>query len=168
MTIFEQILQALELASQEEIVHRDIKPSNIMIMDDNRVKVMDFGIAKLPSLSMTTVGTVLGTPHYMSPEQISGQMVDIRSDLFSVGAVLYEVLTGERPFKAESTAALIYKILQVDPIPPRVLNAQIPEPVGDILKKALAKDPAQRFQTPTEMLTALRSVSRVHAQHQEE
>jgi eukaryotic-like serine/threonine-protein kinase len=159
LTIFEQILQALELSTQEEIVHRDIKPSNIMIMDGNRVKVMDFGIAKLPSLSMTTVGTVLGTPHYMSPEQISGQMVDIRSDLFSVGAVLYEVLTGERPFKAESTAALIYKILQVDPIPLRVLNAQLPEPVGDIVKKALAKDPAQRFQTPTEMLIALRSVS---------
>jgi eukaryotic-like serine/threonine-protein kinase len=161
--IFEQILQALELANVEEIVHRDIKPSNIMIMDGSRVKVMDFGIAKLPSLSMTTVGTVLGTPHYMSPEQISGQMVDIRSDLFSVGAVLYEVLTGERPFQAESTAALIYKILQVDPISPRVLNVNIPEPVGDILRKALAKDSAQRYQTPTEMLVALRMISESRA-----
>ena len=157
--IFDQILQALELSGQEEIVHRDIKPSNIMLTDDNRVKIMDFGIAKLPSLSMTTVGTVLGTPHYMSPEQISGQVVDIRSDLFSVGAVFYEALTGERPFAAENTAALIYKILEVDPIPPRVLNIHIPEPVGDILKKALTKDPAHRFQTPTEMLTALRVVS---------
>lgn len=158
LIIFDQILQALELAGQEEIVHRDIKPSNIMITDDNRVKVMDFGIAKLPSLSLTTVGTVLGTPHYMSPEQISGQAVDVRSDIFSVGAVLYEALTGERPFSAESTAALIYKILQVDPIPPRVLNIHVPEPVGDIMKKALAKDPANRFQTPGEMLGTIRAV----------
>jgi serine/threonine-protein kinase len=163
VTIFEQILQALELANLEEIVHRDIKPSNIMVTDDSRVKVMDFGIAKLPSLSMTTVGTILGTPHYMSPEQISGQMVDIRSDLFSVGAVLYEVLTGERPFQAESTAALIYKILQVDPISPLVLNSNIPELVGDIVRKALAKDPAQRYQTATDMLVALRVISESRA-----
>lgn len=156
--IFDQILQALELASQAEIVHRDIKPSNIMIADDSRVKVMDFGIAKLPSLSLTTIGTVLGTPHYMSPEQISGQAVDVRSDIFSVGAVLYEALTGERPFSAESTAALIYKILQIDPIPPRVLNIHVPEPLGEIMRKALAKDPADRFQTPAEMLGTLRAV----------
>jgi eukaryotic-like serine/threonine-protein kinase len=87
--IFTQILLALDAAAQEQIVHRDIKPSNIMITEDNRVKVMDFGIAKLPSLSMTTTGTVLGTPYYMSPEQISGKKIDTRSDIFSVGAVLY-------------------------------------------------------------------------------
>jgi len=130
-----------------------------MIGEDDRVKVMDFGIAKLPSLSLPTVGTVLGSPHYMSPEQISGQSVDIRSDIFSVGAVFYEALTGERPFTAETTSALIYKILQVDPIPPRVLNLNVPEAVGAIIKKALAKNPADRFQTPTEMLTALRAFS---------
>ena len=126
VAIFDQILQALEMSSREQIVHRDIKPTNIMIMGDKRVKVMDFGIAKIPSLSITTTGTVLGTPYYMSPEQISGQKVDIRSDLFSVGAVFYQVLTGERPFEGESTVTLAYKIVQVEPIPPKVLNVHIP------------------------------------------
>lgn len=159
VAIFDQILQALVVAHRESVVHRDLKPSNIMITTDKRVKVMDFGIAKLPSLSMTAVGTILGTPHYMSPEQISGQEVDVRSDIFSLGAVFYEVLTGERPFTAENTGALIYKILQVQPVPARVLNVNIPEPLGDIIHKALAKDPASRFQNPTEMLEALRAVS---------
>ena len=107
LTIFEQILQALDAACHEGIVHRDIKPANIIITPEGKVKVMDFGIAKLPSLSMTTTGTVLGTPYYMSPEQISGQKVDTRSDIFSVGAVLYQALTGTRPFEGESTVALI-------------------------------------------------------------
>ena len=160
VAIFDQILQALEMSSQEQIVHRDIKPSNIMIMDDKRVKVMDFGIAKIPSLSITTTGTVLGTPYYMSPEQISGQKVDIRSDLFSVGAVLYQVLTGERPFEGESTVTLAYKIVQVEPIPPKVLNVHIPQTIETIVKKALTKDPALRYQTPSEMLKDLRSALR--------
>ncbi len=160
VSIFDQILQALEMSSKEQIVHRDIKPTNIMIMGDKRVKVMDFGIAKIPSLSITTTGTVLGTPYYMSPEQISGQKVDIRSDLFSVGAVFYQVLTGERPFEGESTVTLAYKIVQVEPIPPKVLNVHIPPAVETIVKKALAKDPALRYQTPSEMLKDLRSAMR--------
>jgi len=160
VAIFDQILQALEMSSQEQIVHRDIKPSNIMIMGDKRVKVMDFGIAKIPSLSITTTGTVLGTPYYMSPEQISGQKVDIRSDLFSVGAVFYQVLTGERPFEGESTVTLAYKIVQVEPIPPKVLNVHIPQAIERIVKKALTKDPGLRYQTPSEMLQDLRAALR--------
>ncbi len=156
--IGEQILMALEAANKEQIVHRDIKPSNIMITDDGRLKVMDFGIAKLPSFSMTTTGTVLGTPYYMSPEQISGQKVDIRSDIFSTGAVLYQILTGERPFEATNTATLAYKIVQVEPVPPDVLNIHIPHPLGAIVKKALTKNPSHRYQTPTEMLKALRTL----------
>ncbi|MEW6187610.1 MAG: serine/threonine-protein kinase, partial [Thermodesulfobacteriota bacterium] len=92
MDIIEQVLLALDKAHQEQIVHRDIKPSNIMVLPDKRAKVMDFGIAKIPSLSMTTTGTVLGTPYYMSPEQISGQRVDILSDIFSVGAVFFKII----------------------------------------------------------------------------
>ena len=158
LPIIEQVLLALESANQEQIVHRDIKPSNIMVLSDGRAKVMDFGIAKLPSFSMTVTGTVLGTPYYMSPEQISGQKVDIRSDLFSVGAVLYEIVTGERPFEAENTATLAYKIVQVDPIPPKILNIHVPEAVGKIISKALAKDPILRYQTPAEMLKDLKTV----------
>jgi serine/threonine-protein kinase len=154
--IIEQVLLALDSANREQIVHRDIKPSNIMITDDNRVKVMDFGIAKLPSLSMTVTGTVLGTPYYMSPEQISGQKIDIRSDLFSVGAVLYETLTGERPFAAENTATLAYKIVQTDPVPAKILNVHIPQEIGNVIGKALTKEPAKRYQTPKEMLEDLR------------
>jgi eukaryotic-like serine/threonine-protein kinase len=161
--IFEQILLALEAANLEQIVHRDIKPSNIMMTEDRRVKVMDFGIAKLPSLSMTVTGTVLGTPYYMSPEQISGQKIDIRSDLFSVGAVLYESLTGERPFAAENTATLAYKIVQTDPVPAKILNVHIPQEIGNVITKALTKDPAKRYQSPREMLEDLRAAVRKSA-----
>jgi eukaryotic-like serine/threonine-protein kinase len=157
--IFEQILLALEAADQENIVHRDIKPSNIMITRNNLVKVMDFGIAKLPSLSMTVTGMVLGTPYYMSPEQISGKKVDIRSDIFSLGAVVYEVLTGEKPFEGESTATLTYKIIQIDPIPPNVINQLVPDRMVSIVSKALHKDPSKRYQNPTEMLSDLRRLS---------
>ncbi len=157
--IFEHILLALEAADQEGIVHRDIKPSNIMIMKDGRAKVMDFGIAKLPSLHMTVTGMVLGTPFYMSPEQISGQKVDIRSDIFSLGAVIYETLTGEKPFTGESTATLTYKIIQVDPVPPNIINNLVPNPLSAIITKALVKDPTRRYQNPTQMLNDLKSLS---------
>jgi len=161
VSIFGQVLMALEAAHTEQIIHRDIKPSNIMITGDKRVKVMDFGIAKLPSLSetMAMTRTVLGTPYYMSPEQISGQKVDIRSDIFSLGAVLYESLTGEKPFSGENTATLAYKIVQTDPVPPRVLNLHIPPALGAIITKAMAKDPSQRFQTPAEMLQELKLIT---------
>jgi|GEM_PF-4403348 serine/threonine protein kinase len=155
ITIFQQILQALDAAYSQQIVHRDIKPSNIMMTPDNRVKVMDFGVAKLPTLSMTVTGTVLGTPYYMSPEQIVGQKVDIRSDIFSVGTVFYEALTGERPFEAQDTAALTYQIINVEPVPPVVHNTKIPAPVSNIVTKAMAKDRTQRYQTPAEMLQDL-------------
>lgn len=155
ITIFQQVLQALDAANSQQIVHRDIKPSNIMITPDERVKVMDFGVAKLPALSMTVTGTVLGTPSYMSPEQIVGQKVDIRSDIFSAGTVFYETLTGERPFEAQDTAALTYQIINVEPVPPVARDTKIPPPVSDIVTKAMAKDRAQRYQTPVEMLQDL-------------
>jgi len=109
--------------------------------------------------SMTVTGMVLGTPYYMSPEQISGKKVDIRSDIFSLGAVIYEVLTGERPLEGESTATLTYKIVQVDPIPPNLVNELVPDPLAAIISKALAKDPAGRYQNPTEMIDRLKSLS---------
>lgn len=158
VSIIERVLEALEAANRENIVHRDIKPSNIMITPEGAVKVMDFGIAKLPSLSMTVTGAVLGTPFYMSPEQITGQKVDIRSDLFAVGVVFYQMLTGARAFEGEGTASLAYKIVNVDPIPPNVLNTQVPPRLVGIIGKALAKDPALRYQNPGEMLADVRRI----------
>lgn len=156
--ILAQILSALEAAGRENIIHRDIKPANIMLMADNRVKVMDFGIAKLPSLHMTVTGMILGTPYYMSPEQISGRKVDGRSDIFSVGAVLYELLTGERPFVGENTAVLTYKIMQTEPVPPNEVNRRISQPMAELVLRALAKNPSDRFQSPVEMLAALKKL----------
>jgi serine/threonine-protein kinase len=157
--ILEQILLAVMTADKAGIVHRDIKPSNIMITEDNRVKVMDFGIAKLPSLSLTVTGMVLGTPFYMSPEQISGRKVDIRSDIFSLGAVFYELVTGAKPFEAENTATLIYKIVQTDPIPPNIVNVNIPQAVARVIFRAMAKDPSQRYQKPAEMLRDVKALA---------
>ena len=157
--ILEQILLAVETADKAGIVHRDIKPSNIMITEDNRVKVMDFGIAKLPSLSLTVTGMVLGTPFYMSPEQISGRKVDIRSDIFSLGAVFYELVTADKPFEAENTATLVYKIVQIDPIPPNIVNVNIPQAVARVISRALAKDPSQRYQKPAEMLREVKALA---------
>ncbi|MGA2228890.1 MAG: protein kinase, partial [Syntrophobacteraceae bacterium] len=157
--ILRQILLALEAAHKAGIVHRDIKPSNIMITEDNRVKVMDFGIAKIASLSLTVTGMVLGTPFYMSPEQISGKKVDIRSDIFSLGAVFYELVTGGKPFEAENTATLVYKIVQIDPIPPNIVNVNIPQAVARVISRALAKDAFQRYQKPAEMLVDLKALA---------
>lgn len=154
--LFEQILSALEAAHQMEIVHRDMKPANIMVTPSGRVKIMDFGIAKTPALSLTASGTILGTPYYMSPEQISGRPVDTRSDIFSVGAVLYQTLTGYRPFDGETTSTLMYTIGNTEPIPPRDLNEGIPQALCKVIGKAMAKDPDKRYQSPSEMLQGLR------------
>lgn len=155
LNLFQQVLLALEASHKAGIVHRDIKPSNLMVDRDGRLKVMDFGIAKISSLSITTAGTILGTPYYMSPEQITGSMVDIRSDLFSIGAVIYQALTGEKPFDAETHTALAYLIVNVEPVHPTITNPDIPEIICDIIHKAMMKDPAERYQTPGEMRGSL-------------
>jgi len=155
LNLFQQVLFALEASHGAGIVHRDIKPSNLMVSRDGRLKIMDFGIAKIASLSITTAGTILGTPYYMSPEQITGAKVDIRSDLFSVGAVLYQSLTGEKPFDAETNTGLAYQIVNVEPVCPSVTNPDLPEIICDIIRKAMMKDPVERYQTPSEMREAL-------------
>jgi eukaryotic-like serine/threonine-protein kinase len=154
-----QICEALDYAHENGIVHRDIKPANIMIMEGHKVKVMDFGIARLDkSASMTQTGTALGTPNYISPEQLKGQPIDRRSDIFSLGVVFYEVLTREKPFKGDTISALIYSILHTDPPRPSELNLDIPRIFDKIVAKALVKDPDLRFQRAKDVADILRKL----------
>lgn len=154
-----QVCDALDYAHENGIVHRDVKPANIMIMEGNKVKVMDFGIARLDtSASMTQTGTALGTPNYISPEQLKGQMVDRRSDIFSVGVVFYELLTGEKPFKGETLSALIYSILHTNPPMPSEVNLDVPRIFDKIIAKALVKDPDLRFQSARDLAGILRKL----------
>jgi len=156
--IMTQILNALEYSHKQGVVHRDIKPANIFMLADGSVKVADFGIAHLETSNMTQVGTAIGTPAYMSPEQIQGLPVDGRSDLFSAGVILYQFLTGERPFSGSSTTTM-RKVLEEDPLPPSRFNVQVPAALDAVVRKALAKRPDDRFQTAREFADALRSAA---------
>ncbi|MCC7325509.1 MAG: serine/threonine protein kinase [Burkholderiales bacterium] len=162
--ILEQILAALGYSHQQGVVHRDIKPSNVFILADGTAKVADFGIAHLESSDLTQVGTVLGTPAYMSPEQILGLPVDGRSDLFSVGVMLYQFLTGERPFTGNATITM-RKVLEEDPLPPSRFNVQIPGAMDAVVRRALAKKPDERFPTAEEFVAALRAAARAEGGH---
>lgn len=154
-----QVCDALDYAHENGIIHRDVKPANIMIMEGSKVKVMDFGIARLDtSASMTQTGTALGTPNYISPEQLKGLPVDRRSDIFSVGVVFYELLTGEKPFKGDTLSALIYSILHTNPPMPSEVNLDVPRIFDKIIAKALVKDPDLRFQTARDLATILRKL----------
>src|SRR5258708_36311532 len=124
--IMKQLLGALDYSHKQGVVHRDIKPANLMIMPGPKVKVMDFGIARLESSSLTQVGTVVGTPTHMSPEQLMGLTADGRADLWSSGVILYELLTGVSPFLAETPATVMHKVLQKEPPPPSSLVAGLP------------------------------------------
>lgn len=150
-----QLLGAFAYTHQKGIIHRDIKPANIFITGEGDVKVADFGIAKVENSELTQVGTSLGTPSYMSPEQCRGQPVDNRSDLFSIGIVLYQLLTGEKPFQGNSTHALMHHILQSTPEKPTALNPALPASVDRLIERALAKNPGDRFQSADEFLLAL-------------
>jgi len=152
--IMTQILSALDYSHRHGVVHRDIKPANIFLLADGTVKVADFGIAHIESSNLTQVGTVVGTPNYMSPEQIMGLPVDGRSDLFSTGVILYQFLTGERPFAGSSTTTM-QKVLKEDPLPPSTLNVQLAPAIDAVVRKALAKRADDRFQTAQEFTSAL-------------
>jgi len=155
--IMSEMLDALDHAHSQGVVHRDMKPANLILLENGRVKVADFGIARLEASELTQTGAVLGTPSYMSPEQFMGQPVDGRSDLFSCGVILYQLLTGEKPFTGESTTTIMYKVLREEPVPPTELNLSLPPALDAVMKKALAKQPAQRFQTGSDFAQALRA-----------
>ena len=142
----QKIATALGLAHAQGIVHRDIKPANVMVTRDGAVKVMDFGIARLQSAETAPqTSSVLGTPTYLSPEQAQGQQVDARSDLYSLGVVLYELLTGRPPFTGDSPVAIAYKQVNEAPVPPSELNLDVPPRLDSVVMKALAKNPANRY-----------------------
>jgi serine/threonine-protein kinase len=151
-----QVCDALSYAHQNGIVHRDIKPANIMILDDFKVKVMDFGIARFGATSMTQSGVALGTPSYISPEQLQGKPADKRTDIFSTGVVLYELLTKHKPFKGEDINSLMYSILNEEPIMPSAVNDKTPTIFDRIVQKAMAKKPDERFQDASEISDLLK------------
>ena len=153
-----QTLSALAYAHERGVIHRDIKPANLMVTSHGVVKLMDFGIAKsnVENHAQTKPGTTMGSLYYMSPEQVRGSGVDARSDIYSVGIVLYELLAGRRPFEADTTFSILNQQLNTPPQPPIEINPALPRVMNDIILRSLAKDPAQRFQNAEEFRSALR------------
>jgi len=153
-----QLCEGLAYAHEQGIVHRDIKPGNVRVLEDGTVKILDFGIAKFAQSSVTQTGSVMGTPSYMAPEQIMGQPVDGRSDLFSAGVLLYELLAGTKPFQGDSPTAVVYQIMNGDPVPLEKSVSGLPEAINQIVTKALQKNPDHRYAKAKEMASDLQMV----------
>jgi eukaryotic-like serine/threonine-protein kinase len=166
LAIIEQMLSGLAFAHAKGVIHRDLKPANIHVLPNKTVKILDFGLARLGVSEMTRTGTVMGTPNYMSPEQVRAEDVDGRSDLFSVGAVLYELLSGRKPFDAESMHAILFEVLERDPHPLPGVAPEVPPLLLPIVDKALAKQPERRYQSAIEMRDAIRAARRAMASAQ--
>ena len=156
LSILRQIALALDYAHKKGIVHRDIKPANILIHESTLAKITDFGVAKILSQQMTQSGVMMGTPNYMSPEQVQGHAVDGRADQFSLAVIAYEILTGEKPFVADHLPSLLYRIVREDPVPPQRLNPALAPQVDVVLRKALSKSAAERYPTALEFVEALK------------
>jgi len=149
------ILDALAVAHDNGIVHRDIKPANILTPRGGSLKVADFGIARIENSNLTQEGAMIGTPHYMSPEQFMGHKVDARSDLFSVGIILYEMLTGEKPFGGEALSTVMHNVIKTDPVNPSELNFAVSTCLSRVVLKSLAKRPNDRYPSARAMAAAL-------------
>ena len=158
LEIVAQLCEGLSYAHEQGIVHRDIKPGNVRVLEDGTVKILDFGIAKFAQSSVTQTGSVMGTPSYMAPEQIMGQPVDGRSDLFSAGVLLYELLAGVKPFQGDSPTAVVYQIMNGEPVPLEKSIPDIPDSINQIVAKALQKSPDNRYAKAKEMAADLQMV----------
>ncbi len=160
LSVVTQMLLALDYAHARGIVHRDIKPANVLLLEDGQVKVADFGVARIETTGdLTQHGAMVGTPRYMSPEQFTGDPIDRRSDLFSVGIILFELLTGEKPFPGRTTTEVMYHVLHDPPRDPRSLNPEVPAALSAVIRRALARRPEDRFQTAAEFSAALMPVA---------
>ena len=158
LDIVAQVAMGLAYAHEHGVIHRDIKPSNVMVGRDSQVKITDFGIARMASSAVRTqTGMVLGSPKYMSPEQVMGKLTDQRSDIFSLGVMLYEMLTGQPAFTGENVNAIMYQTLNAIPQPPKSLNPAVPEMLNFIVAKALAKDLDNRYQNARDLANDLRA-----------
>ncbi len=153
-----QLAEALDYAHRNGVIHRDIKPANMLITLEGRVKIADFGVARLAESQVTSTGQLLVTPAVMAPEQFTGAKIDGRADLFAAGVVIYWMATGEKPFTGDSTLAVQYKVVNSDPVPPRKLNPAISSDFEAVIIKSIAKDPAQRYQSGEEFARDLRAL----------
>lgn len=151
LRLIQEVAEALDYGHSQGVVHRDVKPSNIIIGEDGHPKIADFGIAQLNVSDSTRSGRIWGTPAYMSPEQFKGESVDGRSDLFSLGVILYRMLTGHRPFQGNSALTLSLKVVNQDPVPPTAFNTGLSPELDCVIARAIAKNPAERYQTGMEM-----------------
>ena len=154
--VMEDLLAGLQFSHERGVVHRDIKPANVMLTSAGQAKIADFGIARIESSSMTQAGTLLGTPAYMSPEQFMGQVVDARTDIYSSGVLLYQLLTGERPFEG-GMSAIMHKALNTEPPAPSQLSVTAPPSFDAVVRRAMAKRPEDRFASARAFAEAIRA-----------
>lgn len=160
LAISTQIAKALEYAHKNNIVHRDIKPDNILITEDNIVKLTDFGIAKVTdSVTITNSNNIIGSVHYFSPEQAKGKFVDCRADIYALGIVMYEMITGQVPFNSDNSISVVMMHIQEPVIPPKEVIVDIPENINKVILKALEKEPINRFQTANEIIEVLNAIN---------
>jgi eukaryotic-like serine/threonine-protein kinase len=161
LKLAEEIAEALDYAHAQGVVHRDIKPGNILVTEEGRAKIADFGIAKLNLAHFTLPGRVMGTPAYMAPEQLSGEGVDGRSDLFSLGVILYAMVTGHSPFQGNSATTVCFKVANREPVAPSAFDLNVPQELDEVISRAMAKDPEQRYQSGAEFAEHIRQLQQV-------